>query len=169
MLFDLKGKRRRTIQITYAGLALLMAVGLIGAGVGSGTSGGIFDLFGGGSGHSNANKLVTNRIKAAERRLRLNPRDQAALVTLVRAHYDLATADSNQRTGVFGKDGRKELALAAASWKRYLATNPKKSDASLASAMLGAFGVRGLNRPADAATAAEIVASAQNSAQAYIR
>ena len=169
MLFDLKGKRRRTVQITYVALAFLMAVGLVGAGVGSGTSGGIFDLFGGGSGHSNANKLVENRIKAAQKQLLLNPKNQAALTALVRAHYDLATADENQQTGAFGKDGKKELALAASAWQRYVNTNPKKPDASLAAAMLNAFGVRGLNRPADASTTAEIVALAQNSAQAYLR
>ena len=169
MLFDLKGKRRRTVQVTYIALAFLMAVGLVGAGVGSGTSGGIFDLFGGGSGKSNANKIVEKRIKAAQRQLLLNPKNQVALTALVRAHYDIATADQNQQTGAFGKDGRKELLLAGAAWTRYLSTNPKKPDASLAAAMLNAFGARGLNRPADATTAAEIIASAQNTAQAYLR
>jgi len=74
MLFDLKGKRRRTVQVTYVGLAFLMAAGLIGAGIGSGTSGGIFDLFGGGSGKSTANKTVEKRITVAERALQINPR-----------------------------------------------------------------------------------------------
>src|SRR5207245_936966 len=57
MLFDLKGKRRRTVQVTYVGLAFLMAAGLIGAGIGCGTSGGIFDLFGDGRGDSTASTV----------------------------------------------------------------------------------------------------------------
>ena len=109
MLFDLKGKRRRTVQVTYVGLAFLMAAGLIGAGIGSGTSGGIFDLFGGGSGKSTANKTVEKRITVAEKALRINPKNQAALITLVRSHYTLASADANQQTGQFGKDDEKHL------------------------------------------------------------
>ena len=70
MLFDLKGKRRRTVQATYVALAFLMVIGLVGAGVGSGVSGGVFDLFSGGSGKSTANKVVENRIKAAQAKLR---------------------------------------------------------------------------------------------------
>src|SRR5947199_98004 len=67
MLFDLKGKRRRTVQITYVGLAFLMAAGLVGAGIGSGTSGGLFDLFGGGSGKSTANNPSAANTRFAAR------------------------------------------------------------------------------------------------------
>src|SRR4051794_33203759 len=123
MLFDLKGKRRRAVQVTYVGLAFLMAVGLVGAGVGSGVDGGIFDLFGGGGGSSTANKTVDKRIKRAERALRLNPKDEAARVTLVRSHYSLASADTDARTGQFGKDGKKELLKASSAWKGYVDSN----------------------------------------------
>ena len=40
MLFDLKGKRKRFVQVTYVVLAVLFAVGLIGFGIGGGVSGG---------------------------------------------------------------------------------------------------------------------------------
>lgn len=169
MLFDLKGKRRRAVQITYVALAFLMAVGLIGAGVGSGVNGGIFDLFGGGGGGSSANKTVDKRIKADERALRLNPKDQAAMISLVRSHYTLASADTNQQTGQFGKDGKKELVKASAAWQRYLASNPKKPDASLAGLMVIAYSNVGLNQPANAAGAAEIVADARDDAQAWLQ
>jgi hypothetical protein len=169
MLFDLKGKRRRTVQATYVALAFLMVIGLVGAGVGSGVSGGVFDLFSGGSGKSTANKTVENRIKAAQAKLRLNPRDPVALATIVRSHYELASVDTNQRTGKFGPDGKKELALAATAWQRYVSANPKKPDASLAAVMLNAFGANGLNRPANAAAVAEIIATTRSDAQSYIR
>ena len=167
MLFDLKGKRRRTVQVTYVGLAVLMAVGLVGAGVGSGTSGGLFDLFSGGGG--SGNNVVDKRIANAQKALKRNPKDAAALVVLVRSHYTLGSADSNQQTGQFGKDGKKELAKASSAWQRYLATDPKKPDASLASLMLVAYSPVGLNQAANAAAAAEIVADQRNDAQSWIQ
>jgi hypothetical protein len=169
MLFDLKGKRRRTVQVTYVALAFLMAVGLIGAGVGSGVSGGIFDLFSGGSGGSTANKTIDKRIKTAEKALTVNPKDQVAMVSLVRSHYTLASADTNQQTGQFGKDGKKELVKASTAWHRYVASNPKKPDPSLAGLMVVAYSNIGLNQASNAATAAEIVADDRNDAQAWVQ
>jgi hypothetical protein len=169
MLFDLKGKRRRTVQITYVALAFLMAVGLIGAGVGSGTSGGLFDLFSGGGGSSTANKTIDKRIKTAERALRLNPKDRVAMVSLVRSHYTLASADTDQRTGQFGKDGKKELVKTGAAWQRYVASNPKKPDVSLATLMVIAYSNLGLNQASNAAGAAEIVATERDDAQAWLQ
>ncbi|HEX8074347.1 MAG TPA: hypothetical protein VF545_05145 [Thermoleophilaceae bacterium] len=170
MLFDLRGKRRRTVQVTYAALAFLMAAGLVAFGIGSDTSGGLSDIFtGGGGGKSTANKTVEKRIEAAEKRLAANPRDQAALATIVRSRYSLASLDTNQQTGKFGANGKKELTKAAAAWERYLEANPKKADPSLAAVMLNTFGKNGLNRPSDAAATAEIIADTRNDAQAYIR
>ena len=167
MLFDLKGKRRRTVQVTYVALAALMAIGLVGAGVGSGTSGGLFDLFGGGGG--SGNNVVDKRIEKAEKALKRNPKDAVALATLVRSHYTIASANTNQQTGQFGKDGKKELAKAGSAWQRYLATDPKKPDASLASLMVNAYSPIGLNQPTNAAAAAEIVADARNDAQSWLQ
>ena len=51
MLFDLRSRgRRRTVQATYLGLALLMGGGLVLFGVGTGGGGGgLLNAFGGGS------------------------------------------------------------------------------------------------------------------------
>jgi hypothetical protein len=167
MLFDLKGKRRRTVQVTYVALAALMAIGLVGAGVGSGTSGGLFDLFGGGGG--SGNNVVDKRIERAQKALKVNPKDAAALAVLVRSHYTLASADSSQQTGQFGKDGKKELVKAGSAWQRYVATDPKKPDASLAALMVNAYSPIGLNQPTNAVAAAEIVADARNDAQSWLQ
>jgi hypothetical protein len=169
MLFDLKGKRRRTVQVTYVALAFLMAVGLIGAGVGSGVSGGIFDLFSGGGGGSTADSTIQKKIDRAEKALRLNPKDQAAMVTLVRSHYQLATQDTDDRTGKFGKDGKKELRKADVAWQRYVDSDPKKPIESLGQLMVVAYSPSGLNDAAKAAGAAEVVADARDDHQAWFQ
>src|SRR4051794_32131146 len=121
MLFDLKGKRKRAVQITYLGLAFLLAAGLIGAGIGSSTSGGLFDAItgGGGGGSSTADKTIQKRIDAAQRQLAINPKNEAAYATIVRSHYQLASANSDQ-TGKFNPKGLSELQQATSTWTRYL-------------------------------------------------
>ena len=171
MLFDLRGKRRRAVQVTYAGLAALMAIGLVGAGIGSDVSGGVFDIFTGDDSAdvSDANKAVQKRIDAANARLKANPRDQAALVQVVRGHYTLAATDTDRETGAFGEEGKKELEKAGAAWQRYLATKPEKVDPALATLMTTAYGPTALNKPQEATQAAEIVAEARNDATSYIQ
>src|SRR5918999_5988757 len=118
MLFDLRGRRRRAVQVTYASLALLMAVGLVGAGIGSDVSGGIFDIFTGDDDAdiSDANKSIQKRIDAANAKLKANPRDQAAMVELVRGHYSIAATDTDRESGTFGDEGKDELKKAGAAW-----------------------------------------------------
>jgi len=170
MLFDLQGKRRRLVQATYLILAILMGGGLVLFGVGSGDiSGGLFDAITGKDSNSGsaANDTVNKRIKKDLAALKLNPKSQTALQDLVRSHYQLATDDADANTGQFGEEGKQELAKADAYWKRYLDAAEKPSD-SLASLMLQAYSSAGLNKPADAAGAAEIIANARPSAQAYL-
>lgn len=171
MLFDLRGKRRRAVQVTYAGLALLMATGLIGAGIGSDATGGVFDIFTGGNDAdiSDANKTVKKKIDAANARLKTNPNDQAALVQVVRGHYTIAATDTDRQTGEFGKQGKGELEKASAAWKRYLATKPEKVDPALATLMMTAYSQGALNQPDNATVAAEIVAEQRNDASAYVQ
>jgi hypothetical protein len=169
MLFDLKGKRRRAVQVTYLGLAILIGLGLIGFGVGSSVNGGLSDIFSGGGGGSNtANKTLQKQIDAANRRLALNPRDTAALRTLILRHYQIAGSTENTQTNTFTSAGKQELRKASAAWDRYVALVPKP-DPALASAMLQAYDTTALNVPVKAMKAAEILAAAQPSVQAYER
>ena len=170
MLFDLQGKRRRLVQATYLILAILMGGGLVLFGVGSGdVSGGLFDAISGNdSSGSSANSTVNDRIKRDEKALQLNPKNQAALEDLIRSHYQLATDDADPNTGAFGTNGKEQLAKAAVAWQKYVDVAGKPDD-SLAGLMVNAYGQGGLNKPAEAATAAELVANARPSAVAYIQ
>lgn len=178
MIFDLKGKRKRAVQITYLGLAFLMAAGLIGAGIGSNATGGLFDAItgGGGGGSSNADKTIQKRIDAAQRQLTLNPKNEAAYAIVIRSHYQLATAHSNQQ-GLFDDKGVAQLQQSATAWTRYVnvAKNP---DPSLATLMIQAYtGIaESKKNPADqkpyltgAADAAEIVAGARPTVNGYLQ
>ena len=168
MIFDLKGKRRRVVQVVYATLAALIAVGLVGAGIGSDVSGGLFDAFRG-SGGGGGDSLIDRRVEAANARLQRNPRDAAALQDLARAEFQLAGQDADPNTGVYGKDARDNLTRAASAWERYLALEPAKVDPLLAATMIQVYGQGGLNRPAKAAQAAEILAEAKPTAAAYLQ
>jgi hypothetical protein len=171
VLFDLRGKRRRAVQVTYASLAALMAIGLVGAGIGSDVSGGVFDIFTGedSADVSDANKATQERIDRANDRLKVNPRDRAALLELVRGHYQIAASDTDRETSQFGDDGKKELEKASAAWKRFLATKPERIDDSLATLMMTAYSELGLNQPENATEAAELVAEQRNDPQAYVQ
>src|SRR3954462_6264160 len=140
MLFDLKGKRRRTVQVVYLMLAVLMGVGLVAFGIGSGVNGGLSDLFGGGNGSNKGDKIIQEKIDTADKQLLANPKNTAALAEVIRGHYQLATAQSDPNTGQFTKDAIDDLREAATAWESYIATNPEKPDLGLARVMVQAYG-----------------------------
>lgn len=158
MLFDLRGRgRRRTVQLIYLMLAFLMGGGLVFFGIG-GTSGGILDALKENSGKTSASSIFTKRVKAAERRVRLHPRDAAAWAALTRLRYQVASsAGYDQNANAFTQDGVKKLRAAGVAWDRYLALDPKKPDPNLATQMVQAFGQGALNQPDKVVTAMEIV------------
>ncbi|MBA2579814.1 MAG: hypothetical protein H0V03_03030 [Thermoleophilaceae bacterium] len=167
MLFDLQGKRRRVVQGTYLMLAILMGGGLVLFGIGGDVQGGLFDAFRERNAAGGDNSIVENRIEAADRRLAANPRDQAALKDVIRGNYQLAAQSANPDTGIFTAGGKADLREASAAWTRYLALDPSKPDDSLAGLMVQAY--VGLEQYPQATRAAEIVARARPSAQAYLQ
>jgi hypothetical protein len=178
MLFDLKGKRRRAVQGTYLMLAVLMGAGLVLFGIGSSVNGGLSDLFNGGNGSNQGDKLVRKKIDTADKQLLTNPKNVAALAEVIRGHYQLATANSDPNTGQFSPSAHPDLLAAASAWQRYVATNPAKPDTGLARVMVQAYS--GLaqsttnNQPAiqsywaGAAGATELIAAAQPSPANYV-
>src|SRR3954471_383040 len=125
MLFDLKGKRRRTVQGVYLMLAILMGVGLVAFGIGSGVNGGLSDLFSGGGGSNKADATIQKKIDTAEKQLQTNPANSAALAEVIRGHYQLATAQSDPNTNQFSEDASDDLREAVTAWEKYLASEPK--------------------------------------------
>jgi len=171
MIFDLQGKRRRLVQAVYLTLAILMGGGLVLFGIGGEVSGGLFDAFSNrGADTGSGNAIVERRVQRAEERLRANPRDEAALKDLARGNYQLAQLDAEPTTGQVSAAGRERLRAASRAWERYLALDPRRPDDSLAGLMVQAYSPEiGLNDPPRATRAAEIVAAARPSSNAYLQ
>ncbi len=171
MLFDLQGKRRRLIQVTYLSLAILMGGGLVLFGIGSDVQGGLADFFTGSDGDS-GDSVVEDQLAEAEQRAAANPNDAQAQAAVARANYQLAiTTDEEARAvgALFAEDAEPRLEAASEAWNRYLELEPKQPDPSLASVMIQVYGELGLNQPEEAAEAAQIVAEERGDAQAYLQ
>ncbi len=146
MLFDLRARgRRRTVQVVYLGLAILLGGGLVLFGVGSGNSGGgiLNGLSGNGSGNSQA-PAVSQQENAALKQTKRNPTDPSAWGGLVSARWASASSgsDYNSTTSTFTAAGKKELAATTDAWQRYvqLSKAPDPNLAILAAEAYGALG-----------------------------
>jgi hypothetical protein len=172
MLFDLRGRgRRRTVQVVYLGLALLMGGGLVLLGVGGNQNGGgLLDAFTNGDGTAD-NGVFTDRREAAEKRVKANRADATAWAALARARYQEASAGNgvDANTGVFSEEGRRQLREADRAWKQYLKLDPPKKDATVAVIMAQVYGPAGLNRASDAVAAQEIVAEEREDVGSYLQ
>lgn len=169
MLFDLQSRSRKNIvRLIYLWLAILMGGGLVLFGIGTGVEGsGLFDIF------SNSGSDTAAEISRAETRwsraVSRNPRDAAAWAQLARARYQTAGLGDNydETTGTFTRSGREKLEQAVQAWERHLALEPDRPDVAVARLMANAFSETGLDRPADAAAAMEVVTAQEPSASAY--
>ena len=165
MLFDLRGAgRRTTIKIVYLSLAILMGGGLVLFGIGGDVSGGLFDAFSERNATSDTGTgRYEDRVREAQRETQANPRNAAAYAELARARYQLANAGDNldQQAGQFSAEGKRQLGLAAQAWERHLALEPDKPDDGVASLMVNTYGPIGLNEPAKAVSAQEVISEAR--------
>ncbi|HET9738732.1 MAG TPA: hypothetical protein VFP78_11495 [Solirubrobacteraceae bacterium] len=165
MLFDLRGAgRRTTIKIVYLSLAILMGGGLVLFGIGGDVSGGLVDAITerGGTTDTGTGRYE-DRVKAAQRDTQVDPKDAEAWATLARARYQLAQAGDNfdQNTGQFTDGGKAQLQQAATAWEKHLALDPKQADDGVASLMVQAYSPFGLNDPAKAVAAQEVITEAR--------
>jgi tetratricopeptide (TPR) repeat protein len=177
MLFDLKGKRKRLVQVVYVVLAVLFAAGLIGFGIGGATSGGLFDALGGGGSSGAGSSTFEKQVTKLESSVAAQPRNEKAWAALARAEYQVATTggDFDNQTGAFGEDALRHLRRSARAWERYLKLEPRKPDAAVASLMVQVYGsllqsgggVDAVEALRQAARAQQIVADVRPSAIAY--
>ncbi|HWI22749.1 MAG TPA: hypothetical protein VNT22_09065 [Baekduia sp.] len=161
MLFDLRSPGRRfAIKIIYGALALLLGGGLVLFGIGSGTQGGgLFDALSSDSGKLSDDAFI-KRADAQEKRTVANP-TAANYAELARLRVQSAEVD--EKTGVFTKDGRKQLVLADRAWTAHLQKAGDKPDARAANVIQIAYDPAALNQPQKGYTAMEVVVNAQGS------
>ena len=140
MLFDLQSPgRRRIIKVVYAMLAILLAVGLVGFGIGSDATGGLSEIFGGGS----TDTGFEDEIDDAEKKAEANPKDPRAQLELVTLYIQQGDSqlDADQATGqtIVTADAAESYAKAADAWTAYLALKPRKPDTGAALRMANTF------------------------------
>src|SRR5215212_5549065 len=158
MLFDLRGRRRRAVQVTYLMLALLMGGGLVLFGVGGDVSGGLVDAFKGGGG-SSGDSALNGQIDKQEERLQANPRNEVVLQALVRNYYAKATQTRESGTA-FPPEAKDDLRNAS------VADKPNPATAGYA---LQIYDEGALNKPKEAQKAASILAETGNDTASYLR
>jgi len=145
MLFELGGKRKRFIQVIYVFLALLLAIGLVGLGIGGSANGGIFDALGLTDSGSSGSTQFDDQIDNANEKLQADPEDTQALLTLARYQYlkgqqSLETDDQGQPT-VVTDDSISAWEDATDAWERYLDSLAKgdKANADVAGLITQAY------------------------------
>lgn len=144
MLFDLRSRgRRRTVQVVYLGLALVLGGGLVLFGVGTGSgNGGLLNAFTG-SGSNNQSSAISQQEKTALKQVKANPNSAVAWGNLEQARYENASSVGyDQATNTYTAAGKKELGNVALAWQHYqaLTQNPSSSLAILAANAYGTLG-----------------------------
>ena len=162
MLFDLRGRgRRRTVQAIYLSLALLMGGGLVLFGIGSSSSGGLFDALSGNSGTQSATAGIDKRIDRAIAATKARPRDPGPWAQLAALRFQRAGIDEIGADGRYTAAGLRRLRLASQAWERHLALDPKQPSVRTAKFMVQAYEASGLNQLNKAVTAKQIVTAAE--------
>jgi hypothetical protein len=164
VLFDLQSPgRRRIIKVVYAMLAILLAVGLVGFGIGSDATGGLSEIFGG-SGSTDTG--FEDEIEDREEQAQQNPKDpkpQLELVTLYlqQGNQQLEVDEATQAT-VVTADAAESFNQAADAWAAYLKLKPPKPDSGAALQLAGTHFLLAQN----STTAAEARTQVENAAEA---
>jgi hypothetical protein len=161
MLFDLRGRgRRRTVQVIYGGLALLIGAGLVLFGVGAGIGGGgILNSLTGSEGSSSAS--FSAQIEKYKKLTHKNPSDVYAWEQLTLAQLHEAGGEAYVVDNKLTSKGKELYAQIAHSWNNYIALNPPHANVEIAQEMVRVFGEEGLNEPAEAVKVLQIVTAAR--------
>ena len=172
MLFDLRSRgRRRTIQVVYGFLAVLIGGGLVffGVGGGAGSTGLLSQLANQGTGSATGIKVDESAVEEAQRAVKRDPSSVAAWDRYARAAFTLADTNYVTTETGFTPAGAKELAVLKRAWYQYLSLNPTKPDTALAADVAFAFGDTGIREFPVAESGQEVVAENDNSADEYVQ
>jgi hypothetical protein len=123
MLFDLRGRgRRRTVQVIYLSLAILMGGGLVLFGIGGDVQGGLVDAITGGGGGGDDNDVLEDDVEKAEERVRANRQDAGAWAELAEAKANLAGQSEgyDESTQTFTGESRSVALSAIAAWNQHV-------------------------------------------------
>jgi hypothetical protein len=168
VLFDLRGRRRRVVQVVYGLLAAAFLIGFVFFGIGTSGGGGISDLLSGGGGGSTTSQF-DDQIDAANDQLAKDPKDTAALLKLAENQWFKAKSGISQdeTTGQVSvsDDAHTDLGQAADAWADYLKFNKGKPDPGVASLMVQVYLL--LNDPGGTVKAQEIVAEDRPDQNSY--
>ena len=145
MLFDLRGRgRRRTVQVIYLTLALLLGGGLVLFGIGGDVQGGLFDAFRENSG-SASEQIEKERDKVAER-AKATPNNPALWADLAEKEFQLAGQSDGYNPNAqtpeqqFTGEARGHLVAAQRAWDRHLKlAGAEKADTDTAAIMRNAL------------------------------
>jgi tetratricopeptide (TPR) repeat protein len=141
MLFDLKGKRKRVVQVTYVALAVLFGGSLVLFGTGSSVSGGLIDAITGNN-SSGSNSVFQDQVDRTKKAVRVNPKSEQAWLDLTRAEFNLAASPdgSDPSSGSLTDTGKQAVLETINAWERYLKLKPKKPDPATAQFAALAYG-----------------------------
>jgi hypothetical protein len=159
MLFDLRGRgRRRTVQVVYISLALLMGGGLVLFGIGGDVQGGLLDAFREDTGSES--EVIDKQVEDAEKRVQANRQDAGAWAALAQAKFSQAAATEgyDETQGVFGGESRARVQEAIRAWEQHLKLAGNKPNADVAAVLTRAF--LALDQPEKAVRTQEIVLDA---------
>src|SRR3954447_11706240 len=155
MLFDLRGRgRRRTIQVIYLFLAVLIGGGLIFFGVG-GTGVGLFNND---NNQGSSSSISNDALKNAEKQVKTQPRNPVAWENLARRRFQSADYDSTNK--IFTNQAQLRQVGVAYDRYRTLLGN-KDPDTSLLQQMITVYGETGLADFGNAAKVADDLTAAQ--------
>src|SRR5512133_1990007 len=132
MLFDLRGRRKRVVQVTYAILAFLMAASLFFV-VGPVN----FDSLIGGGSSSSAGSVLNDQAQQIEQMLARDPKNETLLLRDARIRYSAANSQiqtdpsTGAQTGIT-QEGLDDFQKAGDAWIRYMKLQPKQPDPNVA-------------------------------------
>ena len=148
------------MQTIYLGLAVLMALALVGFGLGGAFGGSsVFESISkeerGGSGNA-------SKIAAVEKKIKKEPSNAALWEELTKLQLNAGAGSEyyDSSTGVYTTKGKELLRGASSSWEKYVQLEPKQPSVRLAKDMTHVYATEALNEPGKEVEVLQIIIGA---------